>query len=188
MAACIQVAQKTSVNRLIPPLYMYWKRAMKPGNTLPDIELYDGSPSSPVNVRELYKGKRGVLFSVLGAFTPGCSQAHIPDYLSNYEHFKDEGYDLISCVAVNDPFVMDAWGKMVNPDGKIKMLADPRAEFTKAMNMELDCTKLMGNVRSKRYSLVIEDSIIKSCNLEPDHTGLACLLCIQNIKLGELHH
>ncbi|KAJ8308628.1 hypothetical protein KUTeg_013502 [Tegillarca granosa] len=162
--------------------YLIHKRTLKIGEALPNVNLYENSPDNPINLNTLFKGKKGVLFSVVGAFTPGCSQSHIPEYISNYDKFKEEGYDLICCVSVNDPFVMSAWAKQMEAKGKIRMLADPAAEFTKAMKMELDCTNVLGNVRSKRYSLVIEDSKIRSINPEPDHTGLACLLCIRSFS------
>ncbi|XP_056020923.1 peroxiredoxin-5, mitochondrial-like isoform X2 [Ostrea edulis] len=152
------------------------------GERIPSVDLYEDSPAEPLNAQELFKGKKGVLFAVVGAFTPGCSEKHIPEYLNNYDKFKEEGYDMICCLAVNDPFVMSAWGDKLKTRGKIRMLADPQGKFTKAMKMDLDCTKLLGNIRSKRYALVIEDSVIKSINTEPDHTGLACLLCIRNFR------
>ncbi|XP_060080311.1 peroxiredoxin-5, mitochondrial-like [Ylistrum balloti] len=155
-------------------------RSLKIGNEIPSVNLYEDTPDNAVNIRDAFKGKKGVLFSVVGAFTPGCTEVHLPDYLDHYEKFKNEGYDLICCVAVNDPFVMSAWGKHVKAEGKIRMLADTQAEFTRALNMELDCRKVMGNTRSKRYSLVVEDGIIQSINMEPENTGLACLLCIKN--------
>ena len=160
-------------------------RSFRIGEKLPTICLYEDSPDTSVNLQELFKGKKGVLFSVVGAFTPGCTQSHIPEYLDHFEKFKEEGYDLVCCVSVNDPFVMSAWGQQVKTNGKIRMLADPKAEFTKAMNMDLDCTKLLGNIRSKRYSLVIEDGTIQSIMTEPNHTGLACLLCIKNFSKGK---
>ncbi|XP_060571017.1 peroxiredoxin-5, mitochondrial-like [Ruditapes philippinarum] len=151
------------------------------GEKVPSVNLYLDTPNNAVNAYDLFKGKRGVLFSVLGAFTPGCKK-HIPDYLDHYDQFKAEGYDLIVCVAVNDPYVMSAWAKSLNTKDKILMLADPKAEFTKAMNMDLDCRHIMGTTRSKRYSVVVEDSKMKGFNMEPEDTGLACLLCIQNMK------
>lgn len=161
-------------------------RTFRIGEKIPPVELYpEDTPTKPLNAQELFKGKKGVLFAVVGAFTPGCSQAHIPEYLNNYEKFKEEGYDMICCLAVNDPFVMSAWADKLKTKGKIKMLADPQGKFTKAMKMDLNCTKLLGNVRSKRYALVIEDSVIKSVNTEPDHTGLACLLCIRNFRSAQ---
>ncbi|OWF50395.1 peroxiredoxin-5, mitochondrial-like [Mizuhopecten yessoensis] len=158
------------------------KRTLKIGNELPSVNLYEESPKDTVNILDLFKGKRGVLFSVVGAFTPGCTEVHLPDYLDHYEKFKNEGYDLICCVAVNDPFVMSAWGKQVKAEGKIRMLADTQAEFTRAISMELDCRKIMGNIRSKRYSMVVENGVIQSINTEPDNSGLSCLLCIKNYR------
>ncbi|CAL1530509.1 unnamed protein product [Lymnaea stagnalis] len=161
------------------------KHKIQVGDTLPNVNLYEGSPSNPISAIDLYKGKKGVLFAVVGAFTPGCTNSHIPDYLSLYEKFKEEGY-MISCVSINDPFVMEAWGKNTNAFGKIRMLADPRGEFTKALGMELDCKQLLGGIRSQKYSLVIDDGKIQSFNVDPEHTGLACLLCIKNMRAGDV--
>ncbi|BFZ07305.1 hypothetical protein BsWGS_10344 [Bradybaena similaris] len=160
------------------------KRKLQVGDTLPDVNLYEGSPDNPIPARQLYKGKKGVLFAVVGAFTPGCTNTHIPDYLSLYEKFKEEGY-MISCVSVNDPYVMKAWGISTNAAGKIRMLADPRGEFTKALGMDLDCKQVLGGIRSQKYSLVIDDGKILSINVEPEHTGLTCLLCIKNMKADD---
>ncbi|XP_048259117.1 peroxiredoxin-5, mitochondrial-like [Haliotis rufescens] len=172
-----RVVLKTSA-----PVTVQSKRYLRVGDRLPNVEVYGATPNDVINPAELYKGKRGVLFSVVGAFTPGCSESHIPEYISNHQKFKEEGYDLICCVAVNDPFVMDAWGKELRAEGKIKMLADTRGEFTRAMGMQLDCTKPLGGWRSRRYSIVVEDSVIQQINEDPDHTGLVCLLCIKNMK------
>ncbi|XP_005095910.1 peroxiredoxin-5, mitochondrial [Aplysia californica] len=157
------------------------RKKLRVGDELPNVNLYEGSPENAIPASQLYKGKRGVLFAVVGAFTPGCTQTHIPDYLSLHEKFKEEGY-VISCVSVNDPFVMKAWAQSTEADGKIRMLADPRGEFTKALGMELDCKQLLGGIRSHKYSLVVEDGKIQSINVDPEHTGLACLLCIKNMK------
>ncbi|XP_046577559.1 peroxiredoxin-5, mitochondrial-like isoform X2 [Haliotis rubra] len=151
-----RVALKTSAPVTVNP-----KRYLRAGDRLPDVEVYGATPNDAINPAELYKGKRGVLFSVVGAFTPGCSESHIPEYISNHQKFKEEGYDVICCVAVNDPFVMNAWGKELKAEGKIKMLADTRGEFTRAMGMQLDCTKPLGGWRSRRYSIVVEDSVIQ---------------------------
>jgi 2-Cys peroxiredoxin 5 len=163
--------------------YSSKKIQLQVGETLPDVNLYEDSPDNAISARQLYKGKKGVLFAVLGAFTPGCTNTHIPDYLSLYEKFKEEGY-MISCVSVNDPFVMKAWGISTNAAGKIRMLSDPRGEFTKVLGMDLDCKQVLGGIRSQKYSLVIEDGKILSINVDPEHTGLACLLCIKNMMEG----
>lgn len=186
MTTCILHKSRGAIlNRLISTTYKRLNRTFKIGEALPSVCLYEDSPENEVNPNTLFKGKRGILFSVVGAFTPGCTQSHIPEYLENYDKFKEEGFDLICCVSVNDPFVMAAWGRQVNAAGKIRMLADPRAEFTKAMQMDLDSRKLLGNIRSKRYCLLIEDGYIRSIMTEPNHTGLACLLCIKNFSKGK---
>ncbi|XP_059174439.1 peroxiredoxin-5, mitochondrial-like [Physella acuta] len=161
------------------------KYKVQVGDELPNVNLYEKSPNNPISAVDLYKGKKGVLFAVVGAFTPGCTNSHIPDYLSLHEKFQEEGY-MISCVSVNDPFVMEAWGKSTNALGKIRMLADPRGEFTKALGMEIDCKQLLGGIRSQKYSLVIDDGKIQSINVDPEHTGLACLLCIKNMKADDV--
>lgn len=155
-------------------------RTLKRVNNIPSVNVYLDTPSNVINMRDIFKGKRGVLFSVLGAFTPGCRN-HIPEYLEHYEEFKSLGYDVIACVAVNDPFVMSAWAKSLNTKDKILMLADTKAEFAKAMKMDIDCQHIMGTIRSQRFSVVIEDNVIMRFNYEPDNTGLACLLCIKNM-------
>lgn len=154
---------------------------IKHGDPLPSVDLYLDTPNNKVNAHELFKGKRGILFSVLGAFTPGCKK-HIPEYLEHYDQFKAEGFDLLVCVVVNDPYVVAAWAKSLDTKDKILMLADPTAEFTKAMKMDLDCRHIMGTIRSKRYSVVIENGIMKGFQMEPEDTGLACLLCIKNLN------
>ncbi|KAK3799230.1 hypothetical protein RRG08_054357 [Elysia crispata] len=161
------------------------KHKFQVGDTLPNVNLFENSPDNPIPASTLYEGKKGVLFAVVGAFTPGCTNTHIPDYISLYEKFKKEGY-MISCVSVNDPFVMAAWGKSTGAEGKIRMLADPSGEFTKTLGMDIDCTKLLGGVRSHKYSLVIEDNKIQSVNVDPEFTGLQCLLCIQNMKMEDM--
>ncbi|KAH3846152.1 hypothetical protein DPMN_088449 [Dreissena polymorpha] len=98
---------------------------LKRGIPVPSVDLYVDTPNNKVNAHELFKGKRGVLFSVLGAFTPGC-KTHMPEYLDNYDKFKAEGFDVIACVAVNDPYVVSAWAESLNTRNKILMLADPK--------------------------------------------------------------
>ncbi|XP_076463798.1 peroxiredoxin-5, mitochondrial-like [Babylonia areolata] len=170
-----------ALSQRIFPVLVSAKRCFKVGDQLPDVLLYETSPDNAISARELYKGKRGIIFAVMAAFSPGCTNAHIPDFLELYEKFKEEGY-MMSCISVNDPFVMSAWAKFTKADGKIRMLADPRGEFTRAMGMEIECKKLLGTNRSQKYSLVVEDGIIQSINVDPEHTGLACLLCIKTMK------
>jgi len=149
---------------------------VKVGDKLPSVTLFEGNPGNKVNPAELFAGKKGVLFAVPGAFTPGCSMTHLPGYVENFSKLQAKGADVVACVAVNDPFVMEAWGKAHGADGKIVMLADPGGAFTKALDMELDLAAVLGNMRSQRYSMVIEDGVIKSLNAEPDGKGLTCSL------------
>nr|CAD7412883.1 unnamed protein product [Timema poppensis] len=102
-------------------------------------------------------------------------QTHLPGYVTKAEELKGKGIQEIVCVSVNDPFVMSAWGKEHGANGKVRMLADPSAAFAKALDLQVDLPPL-GGVRSKRYSMVVEDCVIKTLNVEPDGTGLSCSL------------
>jgi len=145
--------------------------------------VFENTPANQVNLAELFGGvKKGIIFAVPGAFTPGCSKTHLPGYVENAAALKAKGIDLIACIAVNDPFVMDAWGQAHKATGKIRMFADPAGAFTKALDMELDLSKALGNVRSKRYSLIVEKGVIKKVNVEPDGAGLTCSLAPEILK------
>lgn len=145
------------------------------GDSLPSIKLQEGNPGNTVDIAALFKGKKGVLFAVPGAYTPGCSKTHLPGYIENADRFRAKGIDLVACVAVNDAFVMSAWGEAQGAGDKIRMLADPGADFTRAVGMQVEA-KALGGTRSKRYSMLIEDGVVKSINLEPDGFGLTCSL------------
>lgn len=121
------------------------------------------------------KGKKVVLFAVPGAFTPGCSKTHLPGYIAKADEMKAAGVSEIVCVSVNDPFVMSAWAKDHQAAGKVRMLADASGLFTKAVDLGLELPPL-GGFRSKRYSMVIEDSVVTALNVEADGTGLSCSL------------
>lgn len=149
---------------------------IKEGDKLPTVDVFEGTPSNKVNIAELFAKKKGILFAVPGAFTPGCSKTHLPGYIEAAEDIRSKGVEVIACVAVNDPFVMDAWGKEHNAEGKIRMLADPAGAFTKTVDLELDLTAVLGNVRSQRYSMLIEDGVVKRLNVEPSPKDMACSL------------
>uniref|UniRef100_UPI00358FE490 peroxiredoxin-5, mitochondrial-like n=1 Tax=Myxine glutinosa TaxID=7769 RepID=UPI00358FE490 len=152
---------------------------IKVGERLPSIELHENSPANKVNVAHLFAGKKGVLFAVPGAFTPGCSKEHLPSFVQNADILKSKGYDVIACVAVNDAFVMGEWGKAHGVEGKIRMLADPTGTFTKAVDLELDkkdIIEALGGKRSQRYAMILEDGVVKGLHVEPDGTGLSCSL------------
>jgi peroxiredoxin len=121
----------------------------------------------PLSTDDLFNGKKVVLFSVPGAFTPTCSAKHLPGFVSNADAFKGKGVDTIACMAVNDVFVMNAWGKSSNADGKVAMLADGNGEYARALGLELDASKFGMGQRSKRFSMVVENGVVKQLNVEP---------------------
>ena len=143
------------------------------GDRLPSIKLQEGTPNVTHNMAELFARKKGVIFAVPGAFTPGCSKKHLPSFVANVDAIKAKGIDLVVCIAVNDAFVMAAWGESQGVGDRIMMLADPAAEYTKAIGLEVDSGSL-GGTRSKRYSMLVEDSVVKILNIEPDSFGISC--------------
>ena len=118
------------------------------------------------NVSELAKGKKIAIFAVPGAFTPTCSAKHAPGYLVNFDKLKSKGIDEIWCIAVNDAFVMGAWGKDLKASGKIRMMADGSAEYSKKLGLEGDFSGFGMGVRSQRYSMLVEDGVVKKLNVE----------------------
>ncbi|KAF2904478.1 hypothetical protein ILUMI_01694 [Ignelater luminosus] len=169
----------------IRPLRLSFKRCLqisttlnmpiKEGDALPSVDLFEDTPTNKVNLAQLSSGKKLIIFAVPGAFTPGCSKTHLPGYIKKADDLKKQGIDEIVCVAVNDPFVMAAWGKDQNTSGKVRMLADPSGSFTKALDLAVDLPPL-GGTRSKRYSMVVENGKVSSLQVEPDGTGLSCSL------------
>eukprot|EP00066_Takifugu_rubripes_P006376 XP_003971136.1 PREDICTED: peroxiredoxin-5, mitochondrial [Takifugu rubripes] len=155
------------------------KMPIQVGDSLPAVEVQEGEPKNKVSMDQLFKGKKGVLFAVPGAFTPGCSKTHLPGFVQQAEDLKAKGVQELACISVNDAFVMAAWGKEHGADGKVRMLADPTGAFTKAVDLLLDSEELvqvLGNKRSKRYAMLVEDGVVKKINVEPDGTGLTCSL------------
>ena len=142
--------------------------SIRVGDRFPSVELGRMGEKGPEKVKsdELFAGKRVVLFAVPGAFTPTCSRAHLPGYLVNADNLRARGIDLIACVAVNDAFVMDAWGRASHVGDEIVMLADGNGELARALGLELDASGYgMGN-RGKRFSMLIEDGTVKQLNVE----------------------
>uniref|UniRef100_A0A8C8E3W2 Peroxiredoxin-5 n=1 Tax=Oryzias sinensis TaxID=183150 RepID=A0A8C8E3W2_9TELE len=149
------------------------------GEQLPAVEVDEGEPGKKVSMDQLFKGKKGVLFAVPGAFTPGCSKTHLPGFVQEAQNLKSKGIHEVACISVNDAFVMAAWGKEHGAEGKVRMLADPTGAFTKAVDLLLDSDQIvqvLGNKRSKRYVMLVEDGVVKKINVEPDGTGLTCSL------------
>ena len=149
------------------------------GDALPDVTLQEYSEvegngcsigPNPVKVSEATKGKTIALFALPGAFTPTCSAKHVPGYLENAAAFKAAGVDEIWCVSVNDAFVMGAWARDQKTAGKVRMLADGSAEFTKATGLTLDLTGRGMGLRSNRYSMLVKDGKVASLNVEAPGT------------------
>ena len=146
------------------------------GDRLPSATLHGANPKDQVDSAEALGQGKVLLFAVPGAFTPGCDKTHLPGYVADYDKFKAKGIDQLACVAVNDAFVMQAWGASQGTEGKIRMLADPAAEFTKALGLDVDASGALGGVRSKRYAMVIDNGVVTHLEVEPDGFGLSCSL------------
>jgi peroxiredoxin len=128
----------------------------------------------PLTSDELFGGKKVVLFSVPGAFTPTCSMKHLPGYVEQADALRGKGIDQVACLAVNDVFVMSAWGKSSSADGKVLMLADGNGEYTRALGLELDATGFGRGTRGKRFSMIVEDGVVKQLNVEtPGEFGIS---------------
>lgn len=136
--------------------------AISVGDKIPNITLKTNGQEGPEDITtdQVFSGKRVVLFAVPGAFTPGCSNAHMPGFVTNADTILGKGVDRIACMAVNDAFVLDAWQKSQNADS-ILMLADGNAELTRALGMELDASGFGMGARSKRFALIAEDGVVK---------------------------
>ena len=136
------------------------------GDSIPEATLNllrDGVQA--VTTAEIFKGKKVVLFSVPGAFTPTCSAKHLPGYVEKFEEFQRRGIE-VACMAVNDAFVMGAWGKSQNTPEGLMMLADGNGAFTQALGLELDATAFGMGLRSKRFALYAEDGVVKLLHVE----------------------
>lgn len=138
------------------------------GDRIPEISLttMTNEGPTPVSFTDLFEGKRVALFAVPGAFTPTCSQEHLPGFVNQAHQLTDKGIDTVACISVNDVFVMDAWGKSQGADGKVIMLADGNGEFTAALGLELDASGFGMGSRSQRFSLVANDGVIEILNVE----------------------
>ena len=121
---------------------------------------------NPVSIESLTKGKKVVLFGLPGAFTPTCSAKHVPSYLAAYDKLTAKGVDTIACMSVNDAFVMGAWGRDQHAGDKVHMLADGSAAYTKALGLELDLTARGMGMRCQRFSMLVDDGVVKTLNIE----------------------
>ena len=138
------------------------------GQNVPACSLKTMTDNGPADITtaEIFDGKKVVLFAVPGAFTPGCSMTHLPGYVVNADKIKAAGVDTIVCMAVNDAFVMGAWGKAQNAD-EILMLADGNGELTKALGLELDGSGFGLGTRSQRFAMIVENGTVTHLNVEP---------------------
>jgi len=141
---------------------------IKVGDKVPAVNFRVLTAEGPKELTsdELFKGKKVAFFAVPGAFTPTCSQRHLPGYVDKAAALKAKGVDTIACVSVNDAFVMGAWGKDQNTEGKVVMLADGSGDFTRAVELELDATRNGLGKRSQRYSMLVEDGVVKALHIE----------------------
>jgi peroxiredoxin len=149
--------------------------AIKVGDRLPDGQLNEfidvetaGCSLGPntFNVADLVKGRKIVIFGLPGAYTPTCSAKHVPSYLQHYDALKAKGIDEIWCMSVNDAFVMGAWGREQKAAGKVRMMADGSADYTKKLGLELDLSARGMGLRCQRFSMLVDDGVVRSLNIE----------------------
>jgi glutaredoxin/glutathione-dependent peroxiredoxin len=138
------------------------------GDKIPEgtLKTMGGEGPLDLSTSDIFSGKKVLLFAVPGAFTPGCTLTHLPGYVVNADKIKAAGVDTIACMAVNDFFVMDAWGKSQNAE-ELLMLADGMGEFTAALDLEMDASAFGLGTRSQRFALIAEDGVVTHLNIEP---------------------
>ena len=141
--------------------------SIKTGDRIPAATLKIMGDKGPkdITTAELFDGKKVVMFAVPGAFTPGCSNTHLPGFIVNADKIKAKGVDSIVCIAVNDAFVMDAWGKSQNAE-ELLMVADGNGELTRKLGLELDATGFGLGQRSKRYAMIVDDGVVKYLGID----------------------
>lgn len=142
-----------------------------PEGTLSESAEFDATTSCPMkpqslSVTELAQGQKIIIFGLPGAFTPTCSAQHVPGYVANFDQLKAKGVDEIWCMAVNDGFVMAAWGRSLNAGGKVRMMADGSAEYTKKLGLEFDLTAKGMGMRCQRFALIVDDGVVKHVAVE----------------------
>ena len=142
--------------------------ALKVGDRIPELQLQVAKSGGieAASTKDLFAGKKVVLFAVPGAFTPTCSNQHLPSFIEKAAEIRGKGVDAIVCLAVNDAFVMDAWAKDRGAGDDVIMLADGSAEFTRAVGLELDVNRFGMGQRSQRYAAIVEDGVVTSLNVE----------------------
>src|ERR1700676_943484 len=143
--------------------------AIAVGDTIPDVRVMTSGPEGPTHVQtgEVLGSGKVVLFAVPGAFTPTCSDYHLPSYVIRHDDLKAKGVDTVACISVNDPFVMAAWAEDQQVGDKVVLLADGNGDFTKAVGLEMDGSGFGLGTRSQRYAMVIDDGVVTTLNVEP---------------------
>jgi peroxiredoxin len=141
---------------------------IKAGDKLPNatFRMMTADGPKPKTTDEIFKGKKVALFAVPGAYTPTCSNLHMPSFVNNAAAIKAKGVDIIAVTAVNDVFVLEAWKKSTNADGKVEFLSDGNGDFAKAIDMAFDGSGMGLGTRSKRYSMLVENGVVKALNVE----------------------
>lgn len=156
---------------------------IKIGDSLPETTFMTMSADGPkpAKTAEVFGGKKVALFAVPGAYTPTCHKQHMAGFVENYDELKKKGFDVVACTSTNDIFVLANWAKDSKADGKILMLADGSAEFAKKIGLDIDLNARGLGIRSKRYSMIVDNGVIKSLNVEeapPNHdVSSAATLC-----------
>ena len=147
---------------------------LKENEIVPNSEVFIIENSNPVQkkIEEFLKNKKVIIFGLPGAYTSVCSAKHLPGYIKNYEKIREKGIDLVICISVNDPFVMNAWGKENNVGDKILMVGDPFLNFTKAIGAEVDKSARGLGIRSNRYTMLVEN--LKVIKLQEEEDTGAC--------------
>ena len=154
---------------------------IKENDNLPNSEVFileDGKPIKR-NIEDLFKNKKVVMFGLPGAYTSLCSSKHLPGYVNMFEKYKEKGIDHIVCISVNDPFVMNAWGKENNVEEKILMMGDPFLNFTKAIGADVDKSEKGLGIRSNRYTMLVDDMRVVKLQEEKD-TGSCEISAAEN--------
>jgi peroxiredoxin len=138
------------------------------GDPLPNATLKEMTTEGIKDIRiaELLEGKKVILFGLPGAYTPVCTTQHLPGYIEEADKLKSEGVAAIACISVNDPFVMQAWGEQQGSEGKVMMLSDPNAIFTREIGLSIDLSDFGLGERSKRYSMIVENGVVTTLNVE----------------------
>ena len=157
--------------------------SIKPGDQVPAATFKQLTASGIANIdtAKLLKGRKVIIFGLPGAYTPVCSASHLPGFVAKAAELKSQGVDEIACISVNDPFVMQAWGKEHGAEGKVTMLADADGAFTRAIGLSIDLPDFGLSGRSERYSMVVDNGVVKTINVEKsvlDHGASSAASCM----------